>query len=125
MPSRVVDGSVIASWCFREARSSEAMRLLQDVDLYAPVILAYELASIARKKAVAYPGNAAALYVGLSEALTLPIHWSDVDHLAVLRLALDTGLTTYDASYLYLSHFMAVPLVTFDRQLWRAAREYL
>ena len=94
MPSRVVDASVVASWCFREARYSEAVRLLQGADLYAPVILAYELANIARKKAVAHPGNAAALYVALSEALTLPIHWSDVDHLAVFRLALDTNLTT-------------------------------
>ena len=120
MPARVVDASVMAAWCFREPRSSEALRLLQGADLYAPLLLAYELASIARRKAAAYPENLETLEQALATALMLPIHWSDVNHLAVLRLALDTNLTTYDASYLYLAHALAIPLATFDRQLLQA-----
>ena len=124
MPARVVDASVVAAWCFREPRSSEALRLLQGADLYAPLLLAYELASIARRKAVAYPGSSEVLSEALTTALTLPIHWRNVDHLAALRLALDASITTYDASYLYLAQALSIPLVTFDRQLLQATREY-
>ena len=124
MPARVIDASVVAAWCFREPRSSEAFRLLRDTDLYAPGLLAYELASIARRKVAAYPRNTQALNEALAAALILPIHWSDVDHMAALRLALDANLTTYDASYLWLAHALSIPLVTFDRRLVEAARRY-
>jgi len=40
-----------------------------------------------------------------------------VEHPEVLRLALDTGLTTRDASYLYLSRALKIPLITFDEKL--------
>ncbi len=45
-----------------------------------------------------------------------------VDHAAVTELALDTGLTTYDASYLHLALSLGVPLITFDDRLARVAR---
>ena len=125
MAARVVDASVVAAWCFREPGAAEALRLLRDVDLYAPRLLAYELASIARRKIEAYPGNAQALTEALAAALMLPIRWSDVDHVAALHLALDADLTTYDASYLWLARALSIPLVTFDRRLAEAARGYL
>ena len=67
-----------------------------------------------------YTGNIETLEQALAAALMLPIHWSHVDQLAVLRLALDTNLTTYDASYLYLARALAIPLATFDQQLLQA-----
>lgn len=48
------------------------------------------------------------------------MNWVVVDHVVVLRLALDTGLTTYDASYLYVARTLGLPLVTFDGRLRRA-----
>ncbi|MBI2872070.1 MAG: type II toxin-antitoxin system VapC family toxin [Chloroflexi bacterium] len=123
MPARVVDASVLAAWCFREPRASEALGLLQGPDLYAPYLLAYELASIARRKATAYPERLEVLSEALATALALPIHWSDVDHVAVLRLALDANLATYDASYLYLARALGAPLATFDQRLVRAAQD--
>ncbi len=39
---------------------------------------------------------------------------------AILLLALQTGLTTYDAAYLYLARSLGIPLVTFDEQLQTA-----
>ena len=39
----------------------------------------------------------------------------------ILVLALETGLTTYDASYLYLSRSLGADLVTFDEQLQRVS----
>ncbi len=125
MAGRVVDASVVAAWCFREPRAAEALRLLRDVDLYAPRLLAYELASIARRKVAAYPRDAQALTEALTAALMLPIRWSDVDHSAALGLALDADLTTYDASYLWLARALSIPLVTFDRRLAEAAGGYL
>lgn len=120
MPAKVVDASVIAAWCFREPRASEAMGILRDSELHAPLLLAYELTSIARRKAIAYPEKAEALEEALQMAFAVPIHWNEVDHLAVLRLALDANLTTYDACYLYLTRKLGIPLATFDQQLARA-----
>ena len=123
MPARVVDASVLAAWCFREPRALEALGLLQDSDIYAPFLLAYELTSIARKKTVSDPESLDVLKEALETALALPIHWSNVDHGAVLRLALNSDLTTYDASYLYLAQALGVSLATFDQRLSLAAQE--
>ena len=123
MPARVVDASVVAAWCFRESQASHALGLLRDSDLYAPLLMAYELASIARRKVATYPERLDALSEALAIALALPIHWSDVDHMAVLQLAIEANLTTHDASYLYLARALGLPLATFDQQLLRATRE--
>jgi predicted nucleic acid-binding protein len=56
----------------------------------------------------------------LAAILASDIYRHDVDHVAVVNLALDTGLSTYDASYLYLARHLSVPLVTFDRRLQQA-----
>ncbi len=121
MPAKVVDASVLAAWCFREPRASEALGILHDADLYAPHLLAYELASIARRKAMEYPQRLNALGDALQTALALPIRWSGVDHTEVFRLAVAARLTSYDASYLYLSRILGAPLATFDQRLARAA----
>lgn len=122
MPARVVDASVVASWCFREPRTAEAIELLRDSELYAPFLLAYELTSIARRKTIAYPEKAAVLSEALQMVFAVPIHWSEVDHLAVLRIALDANITTYDACYLYLARTLGMPLATFDQRLAQASQ---
>ena len=122
MPVRVVDASVIAAWCFREPRAADALQLIQGFELHAPLLLAYELTSIARRKAITYPETVADICEALQIALNSPIHWSIVDHVAVLNVALDTKLTTYDASYLLLARTLGVPLITFDRQLEKAVQ---
>jgi predicted nucleic acid-binding protein len=48
----------------------------------------------------------------------------EVDHHAVVELALRTGLTTYDASYLWLARDLAIELVTLDRQLAEAVEKF-
>ena len=121
MPAKVVDASVIAAWCFRESRADEALTLMREAELHAPLLLAYELTNIARKKIVAHPDDAAFMDAGLQTALASPMHWDEVEHPAVLRLALEKNLTTYDACYLYLARRLGAPLVTFDERLARAA----
>ncbi|MFQ6029538.1 MAG: type II toxin-antitoxin system VapC family toxin [Dehalococcoidia bacterium] len=120
MPGKVVDASVLGALIFNEPRAAEAASLLNDSDLYAPTLLAYELASVARKKILLYPEQREALLQALEIALALDITWVEVDHPAVARLALETNLTTYDASYLYLSRHLNFPLATFDERLGAA-----
>ena len=121
MPAKVVDASVVAAWCFQEPRVREAAAIMRESDLHAPLLMAYELSSIARRKSAIEPDKRAVLEDGLRTALALPIHWSDVDHLATLRLALEADLTTYDACYLYLARKLRIPLATFDQRLARAS----
>ncbi|MGY4707421.1 type II toxin-antitoxin system VapC family toxin [Candidatus Bipolaricaulota sp. J31] len=117
MAAKVVDASVLGALIFGEPRAEEALSLLKGAELYAPPLLAYELASVARKKALRYPQIKEKIFHALEIGLSLEINWTEVDHVEVLRLALDTGLTTYDASYLYLARSLGLPLVTFDERL--------
>ncbi|GIX47916.1 MAG: hypothetical protein KatS3mg131_2127 [Candidatus Tectimicrobiota bacterium] len=123
MPARVVDASLLGAVAFQEPRSAEAVALLEGMELYAPTLLAYELASIARKKALRYPAFARELLEALADALALDIRWMEVDHRGVVALSLATGLSTYDASYLYLARALGIPLVTFDQVLQRVPQE--
>ena len=117
MPGKVVDASVLGAVVFGEPRANEARSLIAGADLYEPVLLAYELASIARKKIGLYPDQKDVILLALEESLGMAIHWVDLVHPTVVDVALETGLTTYDASYLYSARFLGMPLVTFDRKL--------
>ena len=121
MPARVADASVIGAIAIKEDQAEQAESLLQGAELYEPPLLAYELASIARKKALLDTRRVSEVLHALELALAADMNWVEVDHVAVLRLALDTGLTTYDASYLYVARTLALPLVTFDGRLRRAS----
>jgi predicted nucleic acid-binding protein len=123
MPVKVVDASVIACWCFRESRWAEAAGLLQNAELHAPTLLAYELTSIARRKVTNYPEKATEISEALQIALSVPVQLDDVNHIDVLELALKTGITTYDACYLYLAKALDGFLVTFDQKLIKAAMQ--
>ena len=122
MSAKVVDASVIAAWCFREPRAAEALTIIRDADIYAPLLLAYELTSIARKKILTYRKQAGLIEEALRTALSMPIHWIDIDHLAVMHLAIQVNLTTYDACYLYVARKAGIPLATFDENLEKASR---
>jgi predicted nucleic acid-binding protein len=117
MPAKVVDASVMAAWCFGEPRAEEALELMRNFELHAPLLLAYELTSVARRKSQAYPKKAELLSEALRVALGGPIRWHEVDHPKVLSLALETNLTSYDACYLFLARALGMRLVTFDDQL--------
>ena len=124
MPGKVVDASVLGAVAFQEPRFAEAVALLQGAELYAPTLLAYELASIARKKVLLNPPSAQELVVNLEDALAMDIRWIEVNHRGVVELALATGLNICDASYLYLARTLGLPLVTFDARLQATERGY-
>jgi predicted nucleic acid-binding protein len=122
MPAKVLVVSVLGALIFGEPRAKEALSLLEGAGLCAPPLLACELTSVARKKALRYPQLRERIFQALEIGLSLDINWTEVDHLEVLRLALETGLTTYDASYLYLARSLGVPLLTFDARLAEEAK---
>ena len=122
IPGRVPDASVVAAVAFTEPRAGEAASLLRGARLSAPRLLAFELTSIARKKIAQSAARRDVVLRGLIRGLSLNIVWVDVDYLQVVELALETGLSTYDASYLYVARSIGVELVTFDRRLETAAR---
>ena len=124
MADRVVDASVFAAAYFRESREPEAQRLITGQDVVAPTLVNYEMASIARRKLAADPQMRRLVSNGLREFLQFNIQRLDVDYPQVVDLALLTGLSTYDASYLYLARQLNLPLITFDRQLATVSRNW-
>ena len=117
MPASVVDASALGAVAFGEPTAEEVAGRLAGAELYAPTLLAYELTSIARKKATRYPDQRAAITWALEQALRLDIQRVDVDQPAVLELALEAGLTSYDAAYLWLARRLGASLVTLDAAL--------
>ena len=117
----VVDASVVAAICFVEPRADEAAALLNDYHLAAPMLLPFELANLARSKALAHPDDADKISSNLQKALKFKVTLMPVDHYAVYALSVSTGLTAYDASYLHLARVLTASLATFDRRLAAAA----
>ena len=120
--AKVVDASFCSVIYFREPRYREAERLSRGVDLFAPTLLNYEMASVASRKIAENPRLREIVIGGLESFLHSGIHRLDVDYLAVVEVVAATGLTLYDASYFYLARLMGLPLLTFDGQLSRVAR---
>lgn len=118
----VADASVIAALIFNEPEAGQARRLMEGVELQEPFLLASELTNIACSKVRATPGERGVIAAGLGDGLALPFRWADIPHTAVLELALETGLSAYDASYLYLALSLDTSLATFDRRLRSAAQ---
>jgi len=117
----VVDASVLAAVAFGEARADEGAAMLRDKRLVAPGLIWYEVSEVARVKCVTRPGETQAILEQLDDARLVPIVLQAPDWERLTQLALDSGLTAYDAAYLLLARSLGVPLATFDRRLGEAA----
>ena len=106
-PVVVVDASALAAVAFLEPEAGAVLARLENRQLVAPTLLAYELTNTALSKLRRHPGDFA-------------IYWSEVDHEAVLAVAEQTQLTAYDAAYLWLARHLHADLVTLDLKLQRA-----
>lgn len=122
MASVVVDASAIAAIAFDEPDADAVARRLRGLDLIAPTLLPFELASICAKKIRRVPDAANALRANFSDALDAVRDIREVDAHAILRVALQSGLSAYDAAYLWLSRDLGVELVTLDKRLENASR---
>ena len=101
-----------------------AATLLAGAELHEPLLLAFELTNVAWTKARANRAHLAEIGANLEDVLSLELTWEAVDHQAVLHLAVDTGLSSYDATYLWVARRLGVPLVTFDRHLGKVATRF-
>ena len=115
----VVDASALAAVVFNEEGAQAVAQKLSGAVVYAPELLRFELASAAVKKARQHPDLAPRIMERLSDALEGPQHiqWHDVHPVDVAMLAQLTGLSAYDASYLWLAGWLEADLVTLDRRL--------
>ena len=117
----VVDASAVGAIAFGEPDGPTLVAHLQGETLLAPTLLDYEIASIAWKKARAHPESAAQIQAALDAASRLRIDRVPVPAVDLLRVARETGLTVYDAAYLWLARTRDAELVTLDRKLADAA----
>ncbi|SMF00072.1 Predicted nucleic acid-binding protein, contains PIN domain [Tistlia consotensis] len=118
---RVVDASALAAILFGEPEGARVAALLADARLVAPHLQAFELANVCVVKCLRHADRRAAIRRAFGLRTRLAIAELAVDQAGVVDLALATGLTAYDASYLWLVKELAAPLVTLDRKLEQAA----
>jgi predicted nucleic acid-binding protein len=117
MADKVVDASALAAIAFAEPSAEAVINAIEGHRLHAPTLLAFELMSVVWKRAKKQPA-ATGLFIAALEALDgLDLRFRGIDREGVVRLGLATGLTVYDASYLWLSRTLGMPLVTLDRKL--------
>ena len=121
MPTVVVDASAIGAIVFDEPRRNDVLTRLNGFDMAAPTLIKHELISIALKKARARPNERGKLALALRQYPAMRIHEQPVVGAAVLTLALDTGLSAYYASYLWLARHLRAELITLDGDLAAAA----
>jgi predicted nucleic acid-binding protein len=110
--TKVVDASALAALLFAEPEAENIAKRLEGTRLMAPSLLDFELANVCLTDAIRDAFR-------LSNRLR--VETVAVDHIAVLDLAEATGLTAYDASYLWLARTLDAELITLDRKLAAAA----
>lgn len=118
----VVDASALAALAFQEPRCERVIAQLDDAAVFAPALLKYELTNVAWKKAKRHPDQAALHLAALARVLDWNILWKDVEAVDVALVALSTGLTAYDASYVWLAGSLGADLVTLDDELAKVER---
>jgi predicted nucleic acid-binding protein len=120
----VVDASALVALALNEPAAPVVSARLHGAALFAPHLLAYELGNAAWKKARRDPGQAPAILRALTRVLEpdAGIEWCSVPLPDVVLVAVATGLTVYDASYVWLAAFLGAELVTLDKRVKSAAR---
>jgi predicted nucleic acid-binding protein len=124
MSVHVVDASALGALVFGEPKADRISKTLSDEPMAAPPLIWFELASICLKKIKDHPSQKIMILEAFDLARRLNIEMIEVDHLAVIALAEETGLTTYDASYIWLALEMKGELVTLDTKMNRAMGKF-
>jgi predicted nucleic acid-binding protein len=115
----IADCSALVAVLFNEPQGEGLDEVLDQHDLVAPPLLRYELANATWKKVHIRGWLRDAALAILDDALRLPIRYVDVEYNEVVQSAVETGLSAYDASYLWLSETRDLPLVCLDSPLQR------
>ncbi len=120
MPVRVVDASALGALVFGEPKAEEIAEALAEAQIAAPALLWYELANLCLGKIKAHPTQRDQILGAFELARRFTIQIVKVDHPAIVELAEQTGLTTYDASYLWLARHLDGELITLDKRMRKA-----
>jgi predicted nucleic acid-binding protein len=125
MSGVVVDASALAAVVFDEPEGEAVATRIEGATVFAPSLLKYELANTAWKKARRHKASAPGILKALALAIgpRCGITWRDVDPADAVLTAAATGLTAYDASYLWLAGSLGADLVTLDKRLAQVADE--
>lgn len=121
MPAKVVDASAVGALVCGEPEGARIARRLRECRLFAPALLPFEVGSICLKKLQQRAEQRESLLQAFEIFSRMAIQRVEVDHPGVILLAERTGLTSYDASYLWLAQELDAELVTLDRRLGAAA----
>ena len=121
----VVDASALGALIFGEPQAEEMASRLEGGTMVAPTLLWFELASVCLKKIKAHPRQKKELLRALGLTGRLPIQPVEVNQPEVVRWAWQTGLTTYDASYLWLVRQLRGEMVTLDEKLKKMAKNMM
>ena len=124
-PRLVVDASVLAAAVFAEGTLDDAMAWMRGRALCAPHLVDYELANVALNKVRRRSVAVAAAVSALDAVASLDLGRHAIAPGDVIELAVQYGLTAYDAAYLWLAGNLQAPLATFDAALGAAAQKHL
>ena len=122
MADKVVDASALAALAFAEPAADAVIDQIDGHRLHAPTLVVFELMNVAWKRSKKQPAATALFLQALDVLDGLGLRFRGIDQGEVVRLGLSTGLTAYDATYLWLARALAMPLVTPDKQLGAHAK---
>jgi predicted nucleic acid-binding protein len=117
MPDKVIDASALAALAFVEPGADAVIDEIDGYRLHAPTLLMFELMNVAWKRSKKQPAATALFLEALEVIEGLDLRFRGIDQGEVVRLGLATGLTAYDATYLWLACAFGMPLVTLDKKL--------
>jgi predicted nucleic acid-binding protein len=118
---KVVDASAIVAVIFGEVTRDLVAARLDGEELAAPKLLPLEVANACLKKIRRHPSERTLLIAAYATLGAWRISYHDIDLDAVFALGDRAGLSSYDASYLWLAQELGTELVTLDKELARAA----
>jgi len=125
----VLDNSVTMRWCFENTSTPYSEEVLQQLlvghQAHVPVLWLYEVVSVLAKSQRTGTIRADAAHGFLEDlrSLDISVDGESLGHIFgdVHRLAVDHGLSGYDAAYLELAVRKGLPLATLDEDLQKAA----
>ena len=129
MTAFVLDNSITMRWCFENTSAQYSEEVLEQLlvgqQAHVPVLWLYEVVSVLAKAQRSASITADKVHGFLEDLRSLDITVDDESfgHIFgdVHRLAVEHGLSGYDAAYLELAIRKGLPLATLDEDLQKAA----
>ena len=118
---KVVDASALVAVIYAEPAADFVATRLRGARLVAPSLLAYEVTNVCLVKIRRNPEQRSSLLAAFANWAELGIELFAVDHAGVVTIAERAGLSSYDASYLWLAQLLDAELVTLNQRLAGAA----